>query len=69
MCENAGFLRALPDLLPCSKRIISVNSDQSAESRHRDELNNIVDDVRETNLQTYRMVLKMQTMLPPQVER
>ena len=66
MCENTGFLRGLSELLPTLQRIISANPDLSPESRHHDELSNIVNDVRETNLQIYRVVLKMQTTLPLQ---
>jgi hypothetical protein len=66
--KNTDFLSALSDLLPTLQRITSAHQDQASTSQHAD-FSNVVNKVRETNLEIYRMVLKMQTNLPPQVER
>lgn len=67
MAENAAFLRALAEMLPTLQRIVS-NNDQPSESHESNELSNVMKEVRETNLEIYRMVLKMQLSLPAQVE-
>jgi hypothetical protein len=54
-------------VLPTLQRII-LNDDQKPSDEDRSELRNIVTEVRETSLEIYRMVLKMQSSLPAKVE-
>jgi hypothetical protein len=59
----------LSDLLPTLQGIISANDDRSSERQSYNEFSRIVNEVRQTNLEIYRMVLQMQTALPLQVQR
>lgn len=47
----------------------SSNEDRLLKSHEHVGLGNVMKEIRETSLQTYLMILKMQTTLPPQVER
>lgn len=66
--ENTDFLGKLAgQLLPTLRRIIS-SDEQRGESQKLTQLNEIIKEVCETSLETYRTVLKMQKSLPMQVE-
>jgi hypothetical protein len=54
-------------MLPTLQRIISSN-DEPASNADKSELCSIITEVRESNLEIYRMVLKVQASLPAQVE-
>lgn len=62
--ETTSFLRSLSNILPLLQRIDSANN-----SQFQNNLCNVANEIRESNLQIYRTFLTMQSALPPQVER
>jgi len=67
ICDNAVFLHALADLLPTLQRIISSDNDPTSD-KDKSELRGIMREVQQSNVEIYRMVLKMQSSIPAPVE-